>query len=119
MEIRSSGPIKTSNAVADKAKSVAGKIEFKNVLGKSKVIEILSSAKIDEIMAGLNDLSTQVKSGHMAKEAATRKFVSLVVQQLNLTKHSKNAEKIAAIIADSVEQDPNFTKKLEEQLKRL
>lgn len=120
MEIRSSGStIKASNSVADKAKSGPGKIDFKNVLGKSKIVQNAPTAKIDEIMTGLSDLSAQVKSGHLSKEAATRKFVSLVIKQLNLSKHSKSADKIAALVADSVEQDPGFAKKLVEQLKRL
>lgn len=120
MKIRSQIPsAKAGSALSAKGTAPNSQARFSKVLDQSRLGPAEEVTTVAPVMEGLSELSSKMQEGEVTKEEASRLFVGIVIKHHNLKKHMKNANKVESLIADVVEQDPCFTKKLEAQLKKI
>jgi len=120
MQIRFPGSsFKAGEVTISKGKCSAKSVLFNHALTEAQNSKLTQIVRLDGVMDGLLDLASKIREGTLTKEEASRQFVGLVIQKMNLKSHTKEAKKIETLVADAVEQDPNFVQKLETQLKKL
>ncbi len=77
------------------------------------------SEQKSKMMEALAELAAELESGKATKEEASRRFVSLVVEERFGKQTGKGVKAMEEVVGDMVEGDPQFVARLQSQLKRL
>jgi hypothetical protein len=118
MRIKSGGPNQTQKAQKATTSS-AGAARFAGMVDRTGSATDEPSQQASRMMAALAELAAELESGKATKEEASRRFVSLVVEERFGKQTGKGVKAMEEVVGDMVEGDPQFVARLQSQLKRL
>ncbi|MBL4818948.1 MAG: hypothetical protein JKY15_06960 [Deltaproteobacteria bacterium] len=85
----------------------------------SSVLDSKQTAAVSNLKNDFQQISKDLKSGKINPKQAEQQFVSLVIaKRSDLNLSEPNLKKIQAAVGEAVAQDPNFTTRLENALKK-
>jgi hypothetical protein len=122
MRIKSGGPSQTQQtqqAQKTSTASKAGAARFAGMVEQTGSSTEQESQGKSRMMTALAELAAELEAGTATKEEASRRFVSLVVEERFGTQTGKGAKTMEEAVGDMVEADPQFVSRLQSQLKRL
>jgi hypothetical protein len=122
MRIKSGGPTQaqqSQQAQKTSTASKAGGARFAGMVEQTGSSTDQPSRGKSKMMAALAELAAEVEAGTATKEEASRRFVSLVVEERFGKQTGKGARNMEEAVGDMVEADPQFVARLQSQLKRL
>ena len=122
MRIKSGGPNQTQQtqqAQKTSTTSKAGAARFAGMVDRADANPDKESQGKGRMMEALAALAAEIEAGTATKEEASRRFVSLVVEERFGKQTGKGAKSMEEAVGDMVEADPQFVARLQSQLKRL
>lgn len=118
MRIKSGGPNQTQQT-QKATSSKAGGARFAGMVDRADSNPDQPSQQKGRMMEALAALAAEIEAGTATKEEASRRFVSLVVEERFGKQTGKGAKSMEDAVGDMVEADPQFVARLQSQLKRL
>lgn len=122
MRIKSGGPNQTQQtqqAQKTSTTSKAGAARFAGMIDRTDSNPDQPSQQKGRMMEALAELAAEIEAGTATKEEASRRFVSLVVEERFGKQTGKGSKSMEDAVGDMVEADPQFVARLQSQLKRL
>jgi hypothetical protein len=122
MRIKSGGPNQTQQTQQAQKTSTttkAGAARFAGMVQQTGSATDQPSQGKGRMMEALAELAAEIEAGTATKEEASRRFVSLVVEERFGAQTGQGKKSLEDAVGDMVEADPQFVARLQSQLKRL